>query len=96
MRSFKVRCYKAGIWDEQAEVEIEADSAFVAAVAICRVELSDRGVPSTLRVEVWPEGEPGKKSLFYEKVAHYPPPWRRVTHWLKKFVGDPPWRSMTI
>lgn len=70
MQSFKVRCYKAGIWDEQADIAIEADTAFLAAVAICRIELIDRGGPSTLRVEVWPEGEPGKKSLFYEKVVH--------------------------
>jgi hypothetical protein len=65
MPEFKVRRYKAGIWDKQDPQDVVASSAKEAAEKACGERLTAAGTLGKLRAEVWQTVSPQKKETFY-------------------------------
>lgn len=65
MPIYHVKCYESGRWDDQKPREVEANDAKEAAEAVCGEPLRDAGKLGQLRAQVWPQGSPGDKRLFY-------------------------------
>ena len=65
MQVFKVRCFKAGVWDGIEPRDVEANNEKEAAERICGGLLRDGGMIGQLRAEVYLPSSPSVKKLFY-------------------------------
>lgn len=74
MPIFKVSCFtqiasgdNAGKFDNTPDKEVIADDAKAAAEQCCGGPLVDRGAAGNLRAQVYLDGKPSEKTLFYRQ-----------------------------